>query len=143
PLHALADGVDGGNGVFTYSSSTTFPSNTFSSANYWVDVDFNQSVSPPTSTPTATAAQPTSTPLPPTPTITPGGPTATNTAVPPTATSTSTATATATRTATFTATLTPTVTSTPVPGSCPCTIWSSAAAPVNAAQSDTNSVEIG
>jgi hypothetical protein len=40
PLHALANGVDGGNGVYMYSSSTTFPTNTYSSSNYWVDVIF-------------------------------------------------------------------------------------------------------
>ena len=40
PLHALANGVDGGNGVFGYSPSSTFPTNTYNSANYWVDVVF-------------------------------------------------------------------------------------------------------
>ncbi len=38
PLHALANGVDGSNGVFAYSSTTTFPAQSFSAANYWVDV---------------------------------------------------------------------------------------------------------
>ena len=37
PLHALADGVTGANGLYTYSSVNTFPTGTFSSANYWVD----------------------------------------------------------------------------------------------------------
>jgi hypothetical protein len=40
PLHALTDGFDGGNGVYMYSSSTTFPTNTYSATNYWVDVVF-------------------------------------------------------------------------------------------------------
>jgi len=38
PLHALANGVDGPNGVFTYTSSGAFPSSSFESSNYWVDV---------------------------------------------------------------------------------------------------------
>src|SRR5581483_4742029 len=38
PLHFLKDGVDGANGVYSYSPSTTFPTSTFDSTNYWVDV---------------------------------------------------------------------------------------------------------
>ena len=38
PLHALADGVSGGDGVYTYGASSAFPNQTWSSANYWVDV---------------------------------------------------------------------------------------------------------
>jgi hypothetical protein len=41
PLHALADGVSGGNGVYAYGASTTFPANTFLAQNYWVDVVFS------------------------------------------------------------------------------------------------------
>jgi len=40
PLQALASGVDGPNGVFQYGSSTSFPTNSFNSTNYWVDVLF-------------------------------------------------------------------------------------------------------
>lgn len=40
PLHVLKDGVDGGNGVFTYSASPAFPTASFRSSNYWVDVVF-------------------------------------------------------------------------------------------------------
>ena len=40
PLHALADGAQGGNGVFGYGTATTFPTGTFQSLNYWVDVVF-------------------------------------------------------------------------------------------------------
>ena len=39
PLHALADGLDGANGVFVYGF-TAFPTTSFSSANYWVDAVF-------------------------------------------------------------------------------------------------------
>jgi Domain of unknown function (DUF4082)/Bacterial Ig-like domain/Bacterial Ig domain len=38
PLHALRDGVDGGDGVYAYGSATAFPTNSFASSNYWVDV---------------------------------------------------------------------------------------------------------
>jgi hypothetical protein len=42
PLHALQSGVDGGNGAYVYTSSTTFPNNTYIGSNYWVDVVFTQ-----------------------------------------------------------------------------------------------------
>ncbi|MPZ20455.1 MAG: DUF4082 domain-containing protein [Luteitalea sp.] len=38
-LEALANGVSGGNGVYQYGPST-FPTQTFNSSNYWVDVVF-------------------------------------------------------------------------------------------------------
>jgi Domain of unknown function (DUF4082)/Abnormal spindle-like microcephaly-assoc'd, ASPM-SPD-2-Hydin len=38
PLHALADGVDGPNGVYLYSSTGGFPINGYESTYYWVDV---------------------------------------------------------------------------------------------------------
>ena len=40
PLHALNDGVGGGNGVYAYGSSPQFPSNSYRSSNYWVDIVF-------------------------------------------------------------------------------------------------------
>lgn len=40
PLHALANGVDGGNGVYVYGSGGGYPNNTYNSTNYWVDVVF-------------------------------------------------------------------------------------------------------
>ncbi len=40
PLHALANGVSGGNGVYAYGASSVFPANTYNAANYWVDVLF-------------------------------------------------------------------------------------------------------
>jgi hypothetical protein len=39
PLQAVADGLSA-NGVFAVSSTSTFPSNSFNSTNYWVDVLF-------------------------------------------------------------------------------------------------------
>jgi Domain of unknown function (DUF4082)/Putative Ig domain/Bacterial Ig-like domain (group 2) len=41
PLHALADGVSGGNGVYAYGAASTFPANTYQALNYWVDVVFS------------------------------------------------------------------------------------------------------
>src|SRR5205807_96651 len=41
PLHALANGVDGNNGVYSYGSGSVFPTNVFAAANYWVDVVFS------------------------------------------------------------------------------------------------------
>jgi hypothetical protein len=40
PLHALTNGVSGGNGVYAYSTSSAFPNQTYNAANYWVDVVF-------------------------------------------------------------------------------------------------------
>ena len=40
PLSAPASASVGGNGVFAYGSSISFPSNTFNANNYWVDVMF-------------------------------------------------------------------------------------------------------
>jgi hypothetical protein len=40
PVRALADGEDGGNGVYCYGSTSAFPSSTYLSSNYWVDVVF-------------------------------------------------------------------------------------------------------
>ncbi len=40
PLHGLADGASGGNGVYAYSASSVFPSQSWQSSNYWVDVVF-------------------------------------------------------------------------------------------------------
>src|SRR5207342_3690371 len=40
PLKALADGVDGANGVFI-SGPVAFPNKTVQSSNYWVDVVFD------------------------------------------------------------------------------------------------------
>jgi len=42
PLHALANGVSGPNGLYAFGSSTTFPNQSWLSSNYWVDVVFKQ-----------------------------------------------------------------------------------------------------
>ena len=46
PLHALANGVSGGNGVYAYGSSSVFPNQTWNAANYWVDVVFQPRPAP-------------------------------------------------------------------------------------------------
>jgi Domain of unknown function (DUF4082)/Abnormal spindle-like microcephaly-assoc'd, ASPM-SPD-2-Hydin len=38
PLHELANGVDGPDGVYKYGSSSGFPTSTYESDNYWVDI---------------------------------------------------------------------------------------------------------
>ena len=40
PIHLLRDGVSGGDGVYIYGASSRFPTNTYQSTNYWVDVVF-------------------------------------------------------------------------------------------------------
>ena len=47
PLHALADGVSGSNGVFAYGATSSFPSQGYNASNYWVDVAFTSSTTPP------------------------------------------------------------------------------------------------
>jgi YD repeat-containing protein len=51
PLHLLQNGVSGGNAVYAYSGSSTFPSSNGGGANYWVDVVYEfQDTTPPTVT---------------------------------------------------------------------------------------------
>jgi methionine-rich copper-binding protein CopC len=59
PLTALREGTDGSNGVYA-SSAGAFPSSTYRSSNYWVDVAFMPASSTPDTTPpTVTAVLPT------------------------------------------------------------------------------------
>ncbi len=51
PLTFLKNGSDGGNGVYRYGARSGFPARTFASANYWVDVVFNDSSSTVDTTP--------------------------------------------------------------------------------------------
>ena len=41
PLHGLASGTDGPNGVYRYGTSTGFPTDSFNNTNYWVDAIFS------------------------------------------------------------------------------------------------------
>ncbi|BAY66050.1 WD-40 repeat-containing protein [Calothrix brevissima NIES-22] len=45
-LHALQNGVSGGNGVYRYGSTSGFPNSTYRSSNYWVDVEFIPAATP-------------------------------------------------------------------------------------------------
>jgi hypothetical protein len=58
PLTAPASASAGGNGVYAYASSVSFPSNTYNASNYWVDVLFSvsSSGSPPAITSPLTAS---------------------------------------------------------------------------------------
>src|SRR5690606_11660033 len=56
PLHALASGLDGANGVYSYSPTSTFPTDTWGSTNYWADVVFQ--VIPDTVPPTVASSSP-------------------------------------------------------------------------------------
>jgi methionine-rich copper-binding protein CopC len=40
PLHALADGVSGANGVYRYGTGGGFPTSSWQGSNYWVDLTF-------------------------------------------------------------------------------------------------------
>jgi len=85
PLHGLASGASGGNGVYAYGPVGVFPGTSYQASNYWVDVIL---VLPATQTP------------PPTATLTPTS-TATRTPTPsPSATPTATSTPTSSPTAT-------------------------------------------
>lgn len=58
PLSALANGEDGPNGVYKYSSSPVFPDNDFGASNYWVDVVFAPNVGPDTTAPQVSVVSP-------------------------------------------------------------------------------------
>jgi Domain of unknown function (DUF4082)/Bacterial Ig-like domain/Bacterial Ig domain len=59
PLSALGNGESGGNGVYIYNANPTFPTSTYNSSNYWVDVVFSTNIGPDTTPPTVTSATPT------------------------------------------------------------------------------------
>src|SRR5262249_35272144 len=46
PLHAPSTGVAGGNGVYAYGAASSFPTNTYTAQNYWVDVVFSAQPAP-------------------------------------------------------------------------------------------------
>ena len=60
PLHAPADGAQGANGVFAYGAASAFPTDTYLSSNYWVDVVFvAAATTPPPTTPPPSTTPPT------------------------------------------------------------------------------------
>ena len=60
-LHLLQDGVNGGNGLYAYSATSSFPSSTYNATNYWVDLVFvPEQVGPDTTPPTVIGRSPAS-----------------------------------------------------------------------------------
>jgi hypothetical protein len=58
PLRALSNALAGGNGVYRYGPTGGFPTDTFQSSNYWVDVVFTTTTAPDTTAPTVTSFSP-------------------------------------------------------------------------------------
>ena len=58
PLHALRNGVDGPNGLYKYSTTSVFPTDTFQSEGYFVDVVFNTTNGPDVTAPTVKSVNP-------------------------------------------------------------------------------------
>ena len=58
PVHLLKDGASGGNGVYAYAASSTFPASSYRSTNYWVDVVFNMTAPADGTPPTVTGTSP-------------------------------------------------------------------------------------
>ncbi len=58
PVNLLQNGVSGGNGVYQYGAASSFPSSTYQSSNYWVDVVFTTSTGPDTSPPLVSSTVP-------------------------------------------------------------------------------------
>jgi hypothetical protein len=61
PLRGLANGEDGPNAVFTFSSIPMFPTSSFNAGNYWVDVVFSETSGPDSYPPLITSVSPAST----------------------------------------------------------------------------------
>ncbi len=58
PLQALANGIEGGNGLFAYGETPMFPNGSGNGANYWVDVVFETSATPDTTPPAVESVGP-------------------------------------------------------------------------------------
>jgi hypothetical protein len=46
PLHVMANGNGTANGPYAYGNTSAFPTNTYKSTNYWVDVVFDNTINP-------------------------------------------------------------------------------------------------
>ena len=46
-VHLLQDGESGGNGLYAYGTPSVFPTQSYDSSNYWVDVVFDDDIGPP------------------------------------------------------------------------------------------------
>ncbi len=58
PLHGVASGAGGGNGVYRYGSTGGFPTQTYQASNYWVDVVFEDDTAPDVTPPTVASVSP-------------------------------------------------------------------------------------
>ena len=58
PLRALADGEDGGNGLYIYTAAPASPINSYLSSNYWADVVFVANTGPDVTAPVVTTVTP-------------------------------------------------------------------------------------
>ncbi|MEA5502812.1 DUF4082 domain-containing protein [Halotia wernerae UHCC 0503] len=58
PLHALRNGVSGSNGIYRYTATPAFPTDTYNSSNYWVDVVFTTNPTSDTTPPTVSSTTP-------------------------------------------------------------------------------------
>ena len=56
PVHLLQNGVSGGNGVYAYGGSSSFPAQTYLASNYWVDVVFTPNAAAAATAPQRSAA---------------------------------------------------------------------------------------
>jgi methionine-rich copper-binding protein CopC len=57
-LHALANGVDGGNGVYRYGAGGGFPTSSYNASNYWVDVVWQPGANGDSTPPTVSSKTP-------------------------------------------------------------------------------------
>jgi hypothetical protein len=57
-LRALASGEDGANGLYKYASTSSFPTDSYQSSNYWVDVIYAASIAPDLTPPTVSGVSP-------------------------------------------------------------------------------------
>jgi len=57
-LHAIANGVDGGNGVYRYGSGGGFPNSSYNATNYWVDAIYRNGLNGDTTPPSLTNRTP-------------------------------------------------------------------------------------
>ena len=58
PLTALADGDDGSNGIYRYGPTSSFPTDTYLSSNYFVDVIFSSNAGPDLTPPAVATVSP-------------------------------------------------------------------------------------
>ena len=58
PLTALANGDDGPNGLYKYTSAPAFPTDNYQTSNYWIDVVFNTNVGPDITPPVVASISP-------------------------------------------------------------------------------------